>query len=115
MYVRENELPVFPWAAAGQQASASARESRTMRSIRGEPVEVWLRHGRPARFVWRGRLYVVLFVLDRRGGRPPEDGGEAPLSPEYWLVEATAQQGTAATTFELCHDSATGRWTLSRT
>jgi Family of unknown function (DUF6504) len=87
-----------------------------MRRIRGEPVEVWLRHGRPARFVWRGRLYVVLFVLDRRGGRPGAAGsaGEEPLSPEYWLVEATAQQATTAATFELCHDYETGRWTLSR-
>jgi hypothetical protein len=87
-----------------------------MRPIRGEPVEVWLRHGRPARFVWRGRLYVVLFVLDRRGGQalPPDAGGDAPASPEFWLVEATAQQATTAATFELCHDGATGRWTLSR-
>jgi hypothetical protein len=117
MYVREStSLPVFPWGSSRPEAGASARESRTMRPIRGEPVEVWLRHSRPARFVWRGRLYVVLFVLDRRGGvpQPPGDGGDAPLSPEYWLVEATAQQGTAATTFELRHDSATGRWTLSR-
>ena len=36
-----------------------------MRGIRGEPVEVWLRHGRPARFVWRGRMYTVMFVLER--------------------------------------------------
>lgn len=79
-----------------------------MRPIRGEPVEVWLRHGRPARFVWRGRLHVVLLVLDRRGG-------DSPPSPEYWLVEATPQQGTTPSTFELCHDRETGRWTLSRT
>lgn len=87
-----------------------------MRRIRGEPVEVWLRHGRPARFVWRGRLYVVLFVLDRRGGKPGAAGptGEEPLSPEYWLVEATAQQATPAATFELRHDHESGRWTLSR-
>jgi len=88
-----------------------------MRRIRGEPVEVWLRHGRPARFVWRGRLYVVLFVLDRRGSKPlPAEPGEdeSGISPEYWLVEATAQQATTAATFELCHDSTSGRWTLSR-
>ena len=87
-----------------------------MRRIREEPVEVWLRHGRPARFVWRGRLYVVLFVLDRRGGRPDPDGpaGDEALSPEFWMVEATAQQATTAATFELRHDSDTGRWTLSR-
>ena len=37
-----------------------------MRGIRGEPVEVWLRNGRPARFVWRGRMHTVMFVLDRQ-------------------------------------------------
>lgn len=90
-----------------------------MRRIRGEPVEVWLRHGRPARFVWRGRLYVVLFVRDKRvtrslPGTGVPDGGDSPPAQEYWLVEATAQQATAATTYELCQDMSTGRWTLSR-
>ncbi|HXW47788.1 MAG TPA: DUF6504 family protein [Streptosporangiaceae bacterium] len=92
-----------------------------MRPIRGEPVDVWLRHGRPARFVWRGRLYVVLFVLDRRlslppaPAPPPENGGDQPPGHEHWLVEATAQQATAPATYELAHDLATDRWTLSRT
>lgn len=36
-----------------------------MRVIRGEPVEVWLRDGRPVRFVWRGRMFTVMFVLER--------------------------------------------------
>ena len=91
-----------------------------MPRIRGEPVEVWLRHGRPARFVWRGRLYVVLFVLDKRTGKPPpgtippEPGSDEPGSPEYWLVEATAQQATTAARFELRRDVGTDRWTLSR-
>jgi hypothetical protein len=88
-----------------------------MRRIRGEPVEVWLRHGKPARFVWRGRLYIVLFVLDHRAGRPLPGTGEpepADPAPEYWLVEATAQQATPAATFELRHDPASDRWTLSR-
>jgi uncharacterized protein DUF6504 len=89
-----------------------------MRRIRGEPVEVWLRHGKPARFVWRGRLYIVLFVLDHRAGRqqPATDDPETaePPAPEYWLVEATAQQATPPATFELRHDQASDRWTLSR-
>jgi hypothetical protein len=90
-----------------------------MRRIRGEPVEVWLRHGRPARFVWRGRLYVVLFVRDKRvtrslPGTPAPDDGDPPPAQEYWLVEATAQQATTAATYELCQEVSTGRWTLSR-
>jgi hypothetical protein len=48
-----------------------------MRGIRGEPVEVWLRNGRPARFVWRGRMHTVIFVLDRqvRPAATPADPG----------------------------------------
>jgi Family of unknown function (DUF6504) len=111
-----------------------------MRRIRGEPVEVWLRHGRPARFVWRGRLYTVLFVHDRRvsglpppagpppagpppagpppAGPPPPAGSPAPAAEDagldYWLVEATPARAAAAALYELRHDGGTGRWTLSR-
>lgn len=90
-----------------------------MRRIRGEPVEVWVRHGRPARFVWRGRLHTVLFVLDRRTGPAPPAAPDEPVrqSPglEFWVVEATAQPAVAATRYELCHDLGSDRWTLSRT
>jgi Family of unknown function (DUF6504) len=89
-----------------------------MRRIRGEPVEVWLRHGKPARFVWRGRLYIVLFVLDHRAARPRPAGADPetaePATPEFWLVEATAQQATPAATYELRHDLESDRWSLSR-
>jgi hypothetical protein len=94
-----------------------------MRPIRGEPIDVWVRHGRPARFVWRGRLYTVMFVLDRRSSpaRPgpspstqPGTEGEPPGSQEFWLVEATPLRGVAAATYELMHDTATDRWSLSR-
>lgn len=91
-----------------------------MRRIRGEPVEVWLRHGRPGRFVWRGRLHTVLFVLERRLSPPPQpapaspEGESAPAGQELWLVEATPQHAAEAARYELCHDLATERWTLSR-
>jgi hypothetical protein len=79
-----------------------------MRRIRGEPVEVWLRHGKPARFVWRGRLYIVLFVLDHRVGQP------VPGSADPETADQPAQQATTAATYELRHDQASGRWSLSR-
>lgn len=93
-----------------------------MRRIRGEPVEVWLRHGRPARFVWRGRLHTVLFVVDRQLSTPPQPvparpDDSAPAGSdgeEVWLVEATPQHAAEAARYELSHDLATGRWTLSR-
>jgi hypothetical protein len=77
-----------------------------MRGIRGEPAEVWMRHGKPARFVWRGRMYTVIFVLDHRSADEP--------ARECWIVEATPERGVPPATYELCRDAATRRWTLTR-
>jgi Family of unknown function (DUF6504) len=100
-----------------------------MRGIRGEPVEVWLRNERPARFVWRGRLHTVIFVLDRQvtPAAPPADvdpatGGTASSETassatggsECWRVEATPARSVPPATYELCRDLASGRWLLSR-
>ena len=108
-----------------------------MRGIRGEPVEVWLRSGRPARFVWRGRMHTVIFVLERQvrpAATPADPGpsgsatsgtttsGSAANGPESsgtagcecWRVEATPGRSVPPTTYELCRDLASGRWLLSR-
>jgi hypothetical protein len=88
-----------------------------MRPIRGEPVEVWQRHGKPGRFAWRGRIYTVLFVRDKRSvpgaAQPGTDGGQ-PSGRECWLVEATPERLVPGSVFELCYDRAADRWTLSR-
>lgn len=81
-----------------------------MRGIRSEPVEVWLRDGTPARFVWRGRRYTVMFVLDRHF--VPAAGADA--GSECWRVEATPERTLPPATYELCHDLAADRWSLSR-
>jgi hypothetical protein len=89
-----------------------------MRGIRGEPVEVWLRHGRPARFVWRGRMYTVMFVLDRplAPAVVPADPDSAPADGrDCWRVEATPERMMPPTIYELCHDLTADRWSLSRT
>jgi hypothetical protein len=97
-----------------------------MRVIRGEPVEVWLRDGRPVRFVWRGRMYTVMFVLDRLLLPAPEPAAAptdaAPTDRadlqadgrECWRVEATPERTLPPATYELCHDLAADRWSLSR-
>ena len=93
-----------------------------MRGIRGEPVEVWLRSDRPARFVWRGRMYTVMFVLERQiapAGMPDEAataGGATPGGEgfECWRVEATPERSVPSATYELCRDLASDRWLLSR-
>lgn len=86
-----------------------------MRGIGSEPVEVWLRDGRPERFVWRGRMHTVLFVRDRRTAhKDSPDSVAVPAGLEIWLVEATAQRSVPASVYELRHDLQTDRWTLSR-
>jgi hypothetical protein len=85
--------------------------------VYGERVDVWLRNGKPARFVWRGRLYTVLRVLEhwmvsrewwrQRGGEPGE-----PADHEFWRVEASPGRNLSAATYELRQDS--GDWLLAR-
>lgn len=88
-----------------------------MGGIGGEPVEVWLRDGKPARFVWRGRMYTVMFVLDRRRMpgtelADPETGERG--GSECWLVEATPVLAVPPATYELCRDVTADRWSLTR-
>jgi hypothetical protein len=88
-----------------------------MSGIRGEPVEVWLRDGKPARFVWRGRMFTVIFVLDRRiapGQGPANTDNDKRGGRECWLVEATPLRAVPPATYELCRDVAADRWMLSR-
>ena len=76
-----------------------------MRGIRGEPVEVWLRSGRPARFVWRGRMHTVIFVLDRQvrpAATPADPGPSAPASgdttasgPESSSTESSSTESSS--------------------
>jgi Family of unknown function (DUF6504) len=102
-----------------------------MHGILGEPVEVWLRDGTPARFVWRGRRYTVMFVLDRHfvpamppvSQDAPPSSADAPAAElavgtgagsDCWRVEATPERTLPPVTYELCHDLAADRWSLSR-
>jgi hypothetical protein len=101
-------LPVFPEAAGRHREVLTARE-QGMSGVRGEPVDVWLRHGRPARFVWRGRMYTVLLVLDHLLPAADPPGGR-----ECWRVEATPLRAVPAVVYLLCRDPVTDRWSLSR-
>ena len=66
-------------------------------TVYGEPVNVQARDdGRPARFVWRGRLYTVHailehWVINREWWQDPEaEPGQPEL--EFWRVEASPGQ-----------------------
>jgi uncharacterized protein DUF6504 len=86
-------------------------------TVYGEPVNVQARDdGRPARFVWRGRLYTVYailehWVINREWWQDPEaEPGQPEL--EFWRVEASPGQGMTASVYELRRDAATDAWTL---
>ena len=92
-----------------------------MNRVYGESVQVHARaDGRPLRFVWRSRLYVVHailehWVINREWWRKPAgDQGTEPGQPElaFWRVEAAPGQGMTPRVCELRQDIATGSWTL---
>ena len=79
-----------------------------MSAVRQEPVEVWLAKGRPARFVWRGRQFTVLAILER----PPE--ATDPAAQRCWRVTASHARDVPVGVFRLCLDPADSRWLMSR-
>jgi len=77
--------------------------------VRPEPAEVWLIDERPARFIWRERLFTVLSIIER----PPAEPDER-VSWRCWRVTAAAGRNVPASIFRLCQDRETNRWQLSR-
>ena len=85
----------------------------------GEPVDVWVRDGTPARFAWRGKLYAVAVVLDhwvisREWWKQQNPDLGTPAEREFWRVDASAGAWAHTGTYELRHDLATGQWMLAR-
>jgi len=91
-----------------------------MSMVYGEPVNVQARDdGRPARFVWHGRLYTVRailehWVINREWWQDPAPSGPEPGQPEleFWRVQASPGPGMTAGVYELRREPATGAWTL---
>jgi hypothetical protein len=92
-------------------------------SVRFEPAEVWLNDGRPARFIWRGRMFAVLSVTERPDTEPgpqePAAGGAgsrpagAPDRWQCWRAAASPGLRIPPRTYWLCLDPQTGRWAVS--
>ncbi|WP_349497201.1 DUF6504 family protein [Nocardiopsis ansamitocini] len=86
-----------------------------MARVYGVPVRVWEHGGRPARFVWEGRVYVVQRIIDHwvtpRSGAASAKG-QGPTARSSWRVQAGA--GAASGHYELSHDSVSGAWLLAR-
>ena len=103
-----------------------------MSGVRSEPAEVWLIDDRPARFVWRERLYTVLSIVERPAALPTaaqpsgataedaagkgSEGTPAPEPPAWrcWRVTAAAGRNVPPRAFRLCLDPAADRWLLTR-
>jgi len=82
-------------------------------AVRPEPVQVQLIDDRPARFVWRGRLYTVLSVIERPGEQPAEHD-HRPGEWRCWRVTASPGKNVPAVPFRLCQEPSTDRWELTR-
>src|SRR2546429_5874529 len=86
--------------------SASEAGEQHVSGIYGEPAEVRARDdGRPLRFVWRSRLYVVHailehWVINQEWWRDPAaKRGQPEL--EFWRVEAASRPGLPPPRYEL--------------
>ncbi|NYE46269.1 hypothetical protein HDA32_001389 [Spinactinospora alkalitolerans] len=82
----------------------------------GTPITVWEQDGRPVRFMWEGRIYVVRRILDHwvtvRSDFSPEAGSGRPRR-RFWRVQVGPEPG--ADVYELRYDSVGEQWLLSRT
>ena len=94
-----------------------------MSAVRPEPVQVQLIDDRPARFVWRGRLYTVLSVIERPTEHSTAVVAEETAAEEHdhrtaewrcWRVTASPGKNVPAVPFRLCQDHIVDRWQLIR-
>jgi len=98
---------------------------RAVSVVRPEPVQVQVHDGRPTRFVWRGRLYTVIAIVERPGeaaaaaqvsewAHEPDDHQHRPADWRCWRVSASQGKNAPAVGFRLCHDPKADAWLLSR-
>jgi hypothetical protein len=103
-------------------------------STEDELIDVLRRHGEPAHFIWRGKLYRVRQVLshwiqvgadsgelpsvllrtDRRLGTVETlvFGRDREVERELWSVRASIGRDGDVEVFQLCHDVPSGGWLL---
>jgi hypothetical protein len=84
-------------------------------------IEVRSRDQTPEQFLWRGKLYRVISVLEqwRESGtwwNSPAASGSGSLvdeEREFWRVEAGRGATSGAGIYDLCFNQARGQWSLS--
>ena len=74
-----------------------------MGKLFAERVEVWTSEGRPTRFRWRGRLYLIRRIMQHWLTLPGHD---------YWRVHAGTDSPSGS--YELQCDTHTQEWLLTR-
>jgi hypothetical protein len=84
-----------------------------------EPIGVKTQDGRPIRFVWRGRLYIVLGLLDhwvvsKEWWQQNDPDADIPPEQEFWRIEASLGGGAPPAVCELRRDVETDTWLLVR-
>lgn len=84
-----------------------------------EPIYVKTQDDRPIRFVWRGRLYIVLGLLDhwvvsKEWWQQNDPDVDIPPEREFWRIEASLGRGAPPAVYELRRDVETGTWLLIR-
>lgn len=87
-----------------------------------EPVRVCGLGRAPGQFVWRGRRYEVCSVLAHwvesgawwGGSRRVLEGAIPPNEVEFWRVEARWGRATQTGVYELCRNTTTDNWLLTR-
>ena len=112
----------------------SANGTGAVVSTEDEQIDVLRRHGEPAHFIWRGRLYRVRQVLSH-WIQVGADSGEIPsvllrtdrlrgtvetrvfgrdreAERELWSVRASVGRDGEVAVFQLCHDVTSGGWLL---
>ena len=90
-----------------------------MSRVYGEGIEITAQDNRPLRFVWRGRLYRVLAVLEHwvvssQWWQRNDPDTDVPPEREFWRVEASPGGTLPPAVYELRCDVATGDWLLIR-
>lgn len=90
-----------------------------MTRVYREPVSVRELAGRPVRFFWRGRAYLVLRVLDywvvsQEWWRQHDPELGRPSDHEYWRVEASPGRDGPVAVCDLRRDTVTGDWLIAR-
>ena len=86
--MRRSDGRAGPWELPGPRRRGTGQkvQAGALNRVYGDPIQVWTDDdGRPTRFVWRGRLFTVLEMLEHKE-----------ISHEWWRRKGREDPGPAA-------------------